>query len=412
MTLDGPWRFHTGDAPGWADPAFDDSGWESVDLTAPPGAHDPDVGLSGYVPGWSARGHAGYKGYAWYRMRISVVAPANSALALVGPTLVDNAYQVFLDGKLLGGIGDFSGRAPVVYPPQPHMFPLPQSLASPQSEHVLAFRVWMGAEPRYTPDAEAGGIHMAPALGESSSVEDRYHLQWMQTFWGYFHEVVEALLLLLVAMMACCLIPFDRSNRSTYLLLSSAMVLLALQRGNLAFAFWTRYETTEEFELLSFIFFSPLFLGAWVLSWYSWFRLRDPAWVPKAVALLALLFVVARFLSGTWFYGIFPSPVTTGLQYFITCVRLLLLLLLALIIYKGIREQGREAWFALPAVLAVSTGMYTAELSALHIPGMWFPFGVGISRTDFAYLLFSPLMSAVLLRRLWSYARPAVPRTG
>lgn len=75
VTLNGPWRFHTGDAPAWADPAFDDSGWESVDLTAPPGAHDPDVGLSGYVPGWSARGHAGYKGYAWYRLRFSVTAP-------------------------------------------------------------------------------------------------------------------------------------------------------------------------------------------------------------------------------------------------------------------------------------------------------------------------------------------------
>jgi len=404
--LDGPWRFHTGDDPTWADPAFDDSGWESVDLTAPPGAHDPDVGLSGYVPGWSARGHAGYKGYAWYRLHLAVIAPAGSTLALAGPTLVDSAYQVFLDGKLLGGIGDFSGATPVVYTTQPRVFPLPQSLASLEASHVLAFRVWMGAELRLTPSTEAGGIHMAPALGESSSIEALCRLQWLQTFCGYIHEVVEALLFLLLAVMTGSLMTFDRLNRSSYLWLSAAMVLHALHRGNLAFAFWTHYETFQEFELFNFVLISPLYLGGWMLAWYSWFRLRDAVWIPKAVAVLTLLFVVARFLSGSWFDGVFHSLVTTGLQYFVTCIHLLFLLLLTLILYKGIRQQARETWFALPAVLAVSTGLFTAELSFLHIPGMWFPFGVGISRTDFAYLAFGPLMFAVLLRRLWSHARP------
>jgi hypothetical protein len=53
--LTGPWKFHTGDDATWADPNFDDSAWESLDLTAPPGAHDDDVGLTGPVPGWGAR---------------------------------------------------------------------------------------------------------------------------------------------------------------------------------------------------------------------------------------------------------------------------------------------------------------------------------------------------------------------
>jgi hypothetical protein len=37
-------------------PINDDSGWETMDLTAPPGAHDDDVGLSGFIPGWTAKG--------------------------------------------------------------------------------------------------------------------------------------------------------------------------------------------------------------------------------------------------------------------------------------------------------------------------------------------------------------------
>lgn len=49
--LDGSWRFHTGDDPHWADASIDDSGWETVDMTALPGSHDSDVGLPDYVGG-------------------------------------------------------------------------------------------------------------------------------------------------------------------------------------------------------------------------------------------------------------------------------------------------------------------------------------------------------------------------
>jgi hypothetical protein len=51
--LDGGWRFHTGDDPHWADADTDDSGWETIDLTALPGSHDGDVGLPiTWVGGW------------------------------------------------------------------------------------------------------------------------------------------------------------------------------------------------------------------------------------------------------------------------------------------------------------------------------------------------------------------------
>src|ERR1700733_14254421 len=56
--LNGPWQFQVGDDPHWSSPDFDDRSWEAVDLTPAPGAHDGDVGLPGYVSGWSRRGHA------------------------------------------------------------------------------------------------------------------------------------------------------------------------------------------------------------------------------------------------------------------------------------------------------------------------------------------------------------------
>jgi hypothetical protein len=128
FALNGPWKFHIGDPPSWSSETVDDSGWETVDLTPRPGAHDGDVGLRNYVPGWSARGHQGYIGYAWYRMTLSLADTGNETLWLAGPADVDNAYQVFFNGNLLGGIGDFSRDPPLVFSIQPRMFALPRSL--------------------------------------------------------------------------------------------------------------------------------------------------------------------------------------------------------------------------------------------------------------------------------------------
>jgi len=72
IPLYGPWKFTVGDSPIdaathqplWAEPSFDNSHWETVDLTPEAGAIDPIGGWSSYVPGWTARGHAGYWGYA------------------------------------------------------------------------------------------------------------------------------------------------------------------------------------------------------------------------------------------------------------------------------------------------------------------------------------------------------------
>ena len=96
--LDGAWRFRTGDDPRWADINTDDSGWGTIDLTAPPGSHDGDVGLPDYVGGWMSHGHPDYTGYAWYRRGVTV--PAGLALwDVLGPTIVEDAYEIYWNGQ-------------------------------------------------------------------------------------------------------------------------------------------------------------------------------------------------------------------------------------------------------------------------------------------------------------------------
>ena len=137
VPLYGPWKFTVRDSPLdpvsntpiWAKPDFDDSTCETVDLTPQSAAHNPITGMSGYVPGWTARGHAGYWGYAWYRIRVQVDSGQDVKLALAGPPEVDDSYQVFENGSLIGSFGDFSAHHPTVYYAQP-MRPTPAKSAT------------------------------------------------------------------------------------------------------------------------------------------------------------------------------------------------------------------------------------------------------------------------------------------
>jgi len=393
VDLHGPWKFHTGDAAIWADASFDDSTWESVDLTAPPGAHDGDVGLTGYVPGWGARGHRGYSGYAWYRMRVTIAAPTEDALALSGPAAVDSAYQVFVNGRLLGGCGQFAGKTPTVFSIQPRVFAIPRGQAT---STVIAFRVWMG--PWDLEDPSAGGIHIAPALGEAVSIDTRYQLQWLETVRGYIVEVVEAIVFVLLAIMVCTLRAFDRSKPG-YDWLCAGLVLTALYRANQAIFFWGQFETVHTTEMISIVLLLPLCLGAWTFAWRAWFHLGDTEWMPITVGTLTLLYMGAQFFTGSWFYGVLSHPLVALSQFIVTWTRVLFVLLTGIILYQAIRKHGRAAWLELAALILISIGLFARELSVLGIRSIWFPYGTGVSRTQFSYAAFDAVLFVLLLRR-------------
>ena len=200
-------------APLWAQPGFDDSKWETVDLT-PQGLLDPLGGFADYVKGWTARGHAGYSGYAWYRIRVQVTAQPGEKLALAGPPYVDDAYQLFSDGTLIGSFGKFY-RPPadlLLYPAhdvRPAVLGAP--VQSPSSVRVLAFRLWMAPNTMVT-QADTGGLHTAPLLGDASAVSAGYHLRWLEPIRSAHRGLVEGLLFLLLAIVAFSLTRFDRSD--------------------------------------------------------------------------------------------------------------------------------------------------------------------------------------------------------
>jgi hypothetical protein len=380
--LTGPWRFHAGDDLRWAAPDFDASQWETADLTPAPGAHDSDVGITDYVPGWQARGHPGYTGYAWYRMRVAVEAPAGVSLDLLTPAYVEDAYQVYWNGTLIGGSGDFSGRTPVIYSTRPQVLHLPP-MGGGGGKAVVAIRVWMG--PGIAREADAGGIHVPPTLGTTEAVDALYRLQWLQTINGYVVEVAEPVAFVLLAMLAWSFRTALGHGRFVPWL-CAALLLNAAFRLNQAVYYWTAYEDFSVYFTLYRIL-PPLGLAAWLMAWRHWYGLERWRWLDRAIGVVTLLSVVLVLTLQDATYT------TTSFLWRIPLALLLLATALA-----GLRRRQPDALLAFVVVLLVGVSQFSVEVSALGVPGIWFPFGVGVSRTQYAYAAMVVALAVLLIR--------------
>jgi hypothetical protein len=418
VPLYGPWKFQIGDSPPdpvtheplWSEPGYDDSTWETVDLKPIPGSVDPFTANPDYVPGWTTKGHAGYWGWAWYRMRVSIAARPGDQIALATFGWVDDAYQLFDNGLLVGSWGTFRGpgKPPIAYFTEPAMFVLPQhssvARSGPESiepsvpvTEVLAIRVWMGPV-RISHHPFAGGFHYPPELGESGAIAAKNHAEWLELIREYALAGALSGLFLLLGIVAASLILFDRSDR-VYLWVAAALMLASLRECNFSLANWTQLVSMREFFVVLEVFVAPLAIGIWATVWWKWFQLRRPAWVPISIVTLTVLDMVFELFGENLLYGI---PHSTSLVFHAASevVRLGLLGLLAFIVAKGIREQGREGWLVLPAVVLMAFEQFQSELISLHMHGTFFIFGNVIFYNEAADLVLAAAIALLLLRRL------------
>jgi len=412
VPLYGPWKFTVGDSPIdpktgeplWAEPEFDDSKWEDVDLTPKDGAFDPIGGIPSYVPGWTAKGHPGYWGFAWYRIRVQVQGGQDGAVALAGPADVDDAYQVFDDGRLAGHFGDFTGTKPAVYASQPKLFALPgPGNHGANSTRVLAFRFWMDpGTPLSEPDA--GGIHSAPVLGEAGAVAASYQIRWLELVRSYASLAAIGLLFGLLAVVAFTLILFDDSDR-VYLWMGALFLIIALDALLGSIADWTQLFSYPITNLLTDCIGNSLIYAAWVMVWWVWFGLQRPSWLPRLVAGLTLLLIVSTVLGDEVFFGLVPHAFASHCVTMALVLRLLLFGLLLWVVVEGIRRRGLEGWLVLPLVVLRGVDVFRIQLGMLHVRMNWFPLGVHVNLGIAASLLVAVVIALLLLRRLLQSVR-------
>lgn len=374
--LDGPWRFHTGDDLRWADANADDSDWETVDMTPSPGSHDGDVGLPDYVAGWMAHGHPGYHGYAWYRRTVTV--PAGSASwDILGPTLVENGYELYWNGRLLGGSGRL-GPSPRVVGTRPLRFALPADAAGTRG--VLAVRVYM--LPGDWGSADSGGLHSPPILAPRPVSDALHRAQWERTIAGYIVEVVEPLAMFAVIGLALWCRP--RTGHEGFLVFAGiALALMALRRLNNAIVSWTDLMDLRTYAWLASVMWVPT-MAAWTLAWNRW--CLPPR---RSMDVLAVL-LAATALIGVVTHS---ASVTSGSR----------LASIALFVAIGARivRSGPMRVLSLLTLASIMAALFGAELlDTIGVPGIWFPLNIGVSRTQYVYAIVIPLLAFLIVRTL------------
>ncbi len=134
LTLNGPWRFETGDDLEWAETAFDDSKWQTVSLS----------------DSLASQGFETYTGYAWYRIRLQpeqlgslASSASDSSLELFVGSDSIGQIDVFVNGIEAGHTRGMTER-PAMYQSPPFAVTIPASAA--KAPIVIAIRSWAGPD--------------------------------------------------------------------------------------------------------------------------------------------------------------------------------------------------------------------------------------------------------------------------
>ena len=77
--------------------------------------------------------------------------------------------------------------------------------------------------------------------------------------------------------------------------------------------------------------------------------------------------------------------------------RLGMLALLVLIVVRIVRA-GPMRVMALATMAFILVAQFADELGAIGVPGIWFLFGIGVSRTQYAYAIAVPLLAVLIVR--------------
>jgi hypothetical protein len=345
-------------------------------MTALPGSHDGDVGLPDYVGGWMAHGHPGYHGYAWYRRAVAVPA-GRASWDILGPTLVEDGYELYWNGQLLGGSGRL-GPTPRVVGTRPLRFALPADAAGTRG--VLAVRAYKLPGPGGS--ADDGGMHSVPILAPRPISDALHRVQWERAIAGYIVEVIEPIAMF--AVIGLALGCRSRSSRKGFLIFASvALALMAARRLNNAIVAWTDLLDLVTYAWLASVMWAPV-VAAWTLAWNRW-CLRP--W--RSIDVLAVVLAVAGFIGAV----IHSASVTR--------VSRIGSIAVFVVIGARIARRGSMRILALVTLASIMAALFGGELlDPIGVPGIWFPFGIGVSRTQYIYAIAVPLLAFLIVRTL------------
>ena len=129
VDISGAWKFKPGDDSSWAVASFDDTSWA----------------IMGIPQNWPVDGFPETGQIAWYRLTVSVddLGPEFFAEPGIRIGAMRSAYEIFVEGKKLGGIGSLPPDAAENFD-RYAVYRIPGELVGSDHKLVIAMRVWGG----------------------------------------------------------------------------------------------------------------------------------------------------------------------------------------------------------------------------------------------------------------------------
>src|SRR5690606_24249606 len=162
-----------------------------------------------------------------------------------------------------------------------------------------------------------------------------------------------------------------------------ALALTAARRLNNAIVSWTDLQDLRTYAWLAKVMWVPT-MTAWVLAWNRWCL---PAW--RSIDVLAVVLGIAGVVGALAHVPTWASVGRLGS------------LALFVVIAARIARGGAMRVLALATLASILAALFGGELlDPLGVPGIWFPFNIGVSRTQYIYAISIPLLAFLIVRSL------------
>ena len=341
VELNGPWQFHMGDDLRWSSPSFDDSEWEQISADSP----------------WASQTHPGYTGFAWYRRHLEVgpLARGKSGYALLMPP-VDDAYQVYWNGVLIGHYGSVPPHPKWYYTTLFRTFPVPSATSG-----TLAIRVWKSPL-LFVDSGTLGGLEDVPLFGDSDLIATQSAAINSESTQLFLYEYSLDILYGFVTLLSLLL--WSRNRKAKLFLWLAAFtatpVMLSVIQGLFNFPIsygWGR-GLNQPIYVLNHV--SLWFLLVWLL------RLNDNRTLVRWTKVLAIVSLAAGVLDGALaFFWASAGPGMQNTDAVLTLIIMVIEVFPFVIIALGVRQRLEISRWAVALSALVSQMIDTiADASA------------------------------------------------
>ncbi len=342
MPIDGTWQFHLGDDTSWAQPSLDDSKWESIGVDGP----------------WGTEGHPSYAGYAWYRRHVQIVPAAGETgqYSVLIPT-VDDVYEVYWNGKLIGKYGEFPPHAFWYFSQFERAFPLSGSASG-----VLAIRMWKAPLNAFSP-AERGGLRGPPYVGDPDTISLAVAFTEWQIIRGDLFDYGLVMLRVFIAFLCVVLWYRDRQGHLFIWVAVFTATPVAIDVLNRLFRIPFPWNVARFFN-------QPIYVLYHVSLWYLlvWLlRLHENQPLVKWTRILAYVSMAAGTIDGI--LALFWGSATLWMQWadgLLDAFVILVEVFPFVVIYLGLRHRlDASRWVVALSALLLQMINTVADASAL-----------------------------------------------